>query len=246
MRNRPRTLNGALGEHIRFSLELSIFVQHLKRTEQIIGGVIRKSQPVCPVVNQPELGAERIVQSVQLPLFAFNRFVAGFLKLRIHQPIDRIPQSHHALNALLCRSIQFRAHHHRVFAEIYLAVYEGIAVILHVRVGGNRFGNLLALRQFHDLRRAVFAADLLNRLRQLLLQVRPRNGSARRFLLVAIHALIPCHAAQHHIGMADEVAVDGDAVLRLPQMHPIRLYVDGTFPFLQKEDVRRHARSRIG
>ena len=45
--------------------------------------------------------------------------------------------------------------------------------------------------------------------------------------------------------MADKVAVDGNSVLCLPQMHPIRLYVDWAFPFLQKKNIRRYARSGI-
>ena len=46
--------------------------------------------------------------------------------------------------------------------------------------------------------------------------------------------------------MIDKVAVDGDAVRRLPQMDPIRLYVDGMFPLLKKENIRCDFRSGVG
>ena len=46
--------------------------------------------------------------------------------------------------------------------------------------------------------------------------------------------------------MIDKVAVDGDAVRCPPQMDPIRLYVDGMFPLLKKENIRCDFRSGVG
>ena len=81
---------------------------------------------------------------------------------------------------------------------------------------------------------------------ELLREVCAGNRFACGFLFVSIHALIPCHLAQYHVGMLGKVAVDGDTILRLSQMHPIRLYVDRMFPFLKKENIRCDFRSRVG
>ena len=74
---------------------------------------------------------------------------------------------------------------------------------------------------------------------ELLREVCAGNRFACSFLLVSVHAFVPLHPAQHHVGMIDKVAVDGDAVRCLPQMDPIRLYVDGMFPLLKKEKRSR-------
>ena len=81
---------------------------------------------------------------------------------------------------------------------------------------------------------------------ELLREVCAGNRFACSFLLVSVHAFVPLHPAQHHVGMIDKVAVDGDAVRRLPQMDPIRLYVDGMFPLLKKENIRCDFRSGVG
>ena len=81
---------------------------------------------------------------------------------------------------------------------------------------------------------------------ELLREVCAGNRFACSFLLVSVHAFVPLHPAQHHVGMIDKVAVDGDAVRCLPQMDPIRLYVDGMFPLLKKENIRCDFRSGVG
>ena len=81
---------------------------------------------------------------------------------------------------------------------------------------------------------------------ELLREVCAGNRFACGFFLVSVHAFVPLHPAQHHVGMIDKVAVDGDAVRRLPQMDPIRLYVDGMFPLLKKENIRCDFRSGVG
>ena len=43
--------NGALGENICLALQLSIFVQNLQRTQQIIAVIVRKRPPVLLAVN---------------------------------------------------------------------------------------------------------------------------------------------------------------------------------------------------
>ena len=81
---------------------------------------------------------------------------------------------------------------------------------------------------------------------ELLREVCAGNRFACSFLLVSVHAFVPLHLAQHHVGMIDKVAVDGDSVRCLPQMDPIRLYVDGMFPLLKKENIRCDFRSGVG
>ena len=84
MRNGLWSPNSTLGEHIRFAFEFSIFIQHFKRTEQIIRRIIRKCESVRPIVNQPEFSAERIILPVQLPLFVFNCFIISIFQLSVH------------------------------------------------------------------------------------------------------------------------------------------------------------------
>ncbi len=52
--------------------------------------------------------------------------------------------------------------------------------------------------------------------------------------------------AQHHFGMFRKVAVDGDTVLRIGKMHPIRFNVNSPIPLLEKQNIRGNFRSRVG
>ena len=54
-------LDGALGEHICFSLELLLIVQNLQRTQEVIGTVIRESQSVATGIDEAILRCEGVV-----------------------------------------------------------------------------------------------------------------------------------------------------------------------------------------
>jgi hypothetical protein len=44
-------LDSPFGEHIRFTLQLSVLIQNLKRTEQVVRGILIKGKAVCPIVD---------------------------------------------------------------------------------------------------------------------------------------------------------------------------------------------------
>ena len=52
------------------------------------------------------------------------------------------------------------------------------------------------------------------------------------------------HLTQHHIRMVEEIAVQGDAVVIRPQLHPLWLDVHHAVALLQEQDVRYHLRTR--
>ena len=74
----------------------------------------------------------------------------------------------------------------------------------------------------------------------------PLNRQTGRFLPRTVHGVIPNHGAQHHFRVLRKIAVDGDAVSSLTQMHPVWLDVDRPIPLLQEEDVRGDLCAGIG
>ena len=238
--------DGALGEHVGLALQLAPVVYVFQRAEQIIGRIVRKGQPVCPRVDEAVLLREGIVQRVHLRLQGEDFLVPGVVHLRVHQAMHAVPQGDQPFDALLRSLIHLRADHDAVLTEVNLSIHDGIGIVFDIRVCGKGFAAILAVCQIGQLRLPICAADAFDRFRKLLRQLRALDGLAGRFLLIAVHAPVPRHAAQHHVGMLSKVGVDGDAVLRLTQMYPRLILHDGSVPFLEKENVRGHFRARIG
>ena len=61
-------LDGALGENIRLAFQVTVFIQDLQRTEQIVGAIIRERKAVGASVNKTVFVSKRIIKAVELPL----------------------------------------------------------------------------------------------------------------------------------------------------------------------------------
>ena len=61
-------LDGALGENIRLAFQVTVFIQDLQRTEQIVGAIIRERKAVGASVNKTVFAGKRIIKAVELPL----------------------------------------------------------------------------------------------------------------------------------------------------------------------------------
>ena len=81
---------------------------------------------------------------------------------------------------------------------------------------------------------------------KLLGKVCAGDGLAGGFGFIAVHTAPHCHCPQHHFRVFQIVAVQGDAVLRLPGLHPFREFFRDTVALLEKEDVRGDFGSGVG
>ena len=123
----PVGLDGAFGEHVRLALQIPVIVQNLQRTEQVVGAVLVKSLPVCPVVDEAIPGGEGVVQAAQLLLLGLDGGVCAVLvHLEGDKAVYAVPQGDHAPDPSLRRSGQLRADHDAVFPVVHLAAYQGI------------------------------------------------------------------------------------------------------------------------
>ena len=79
----------------------------------------------------------------------------------------QIPQSHKTFYAGLCGGIEIRAHHAAVFPVVHLPVYNGIGIVLHIRIGRNGGVNGFAFAQLRQLCLLISAMNILHRIMQL-------------------------------------------------------------------------------
>ena len=68
-------VDGALCEHIRFVLQLSVLVQNFQRTQQTIRAVLFKGTLVAGTVQQSVLGDKLVISGIKLPLQVANLFI---------------------------------------------------------------------------------------------------------------------------------------------------------------------------
>ena len=80
---------------------------------------------------------------------------------------------------------------------------------------------------------------------QLVSQICIRNWNDRTFFL-AVLGTFRCNLTQHHLWVVNKVAVEGYALRSQPQMHPIRLDINGMISLLQKNDIRHYICTGIG
>ena len=76
--------NGALREHRRFALELSLLVQIFQRTQQIVGRILLKQPPIFAVIQQTVLCGKGIVSDVQTLLCCLNIGIGVILQLLLN------------------------------------------------------------------------------------------------------------------------------------------------------------------
>ena len=156
-----------------------------------------------------------------------------------------VPQGDHAPDPSLRRSGQLGADHDAVFPVVHLAAYQGIRVVLHTGVGRKRGGGLCPILQLRRLGPGIAALDITHRIVEQLGKVRAGDGR-HGVVLLPILGAPGCELAQHHLRVADEVAVDHEALRRFLGLHPIRLCDLRGAPLLQEQDVRHHLRAGVG
>ena len=57
-------LDGPFGEHIRLALQPAVLVNDFQGAEQIVGRIIRKGQPVGPVIDETVLSREIVIEPI--------------------------------------------------------------------------------------------------------------------------------------------------------------------------------------
>ena len=119
-------LDGALGKHIRLTLELLLIVQHFQRTQEVVGRIIREGQCIATGIDEAILRGEGVVTLIEFCLQALNGAVTGFVQLCGNQFMHTIAQPYKALDALLGGLIKVGPHHDGVLAEVHLTVHDGI------------------------------------------------------------------------------------------------------------------------
>ena len=158
--------------------------------------------------------------------------------------MDAGAERQHTLDALLGGGIQIGFDHDAVFPEVNLTVHKGIGEVLHIRVSREGVLNGFTLTQIGQFRFLIGSLDMPHRFMELV-----GKGNIPQRLHGVVHAVsgafgaVPAH---NHFRVVEEIAVDGVAVLRLPQMNPVRVNLDGTIPLLQEDNVRHHFRSGVG
>ena len=95
-----------------------------------------------------------------------------------------------------------------------------------------------------QLLRFIVTADVLHNLMQLISKSASGIG-------MTVHSSLPYWVlsiviTQHHFRVVNKVAVEGYALRSQPQMHPIRLDINGMVSLLQENDIRHYICTGIG
>ena len=232
-------LDGPFGEHIRLALQLSVLINDFQRTEQVIGRIVCIGQTVCTVIDETVFGRKAVIEPVQLCLFLLNSAVRNrCIHLKVDQFLHTITQSHKTFHTGFGGSVEVRAHHAAVFPVVHLPVYNGIGIVLHIRVGRNGGVNSFAFAQLRQLCLLISSMNILHRIMQLVgkLQSLDRVHGVIHTMSSAYRLL----SAQHHFRVVDKIPVDGKPVLRLSGLGPFRHDVQRAIPLLEEDDVRYH------
>ena len=209
--------------------------------------VIFKQPAVFPVIQQAVLRGKGIVGSIQLLLCFLDIFFRIVVQLPVNQLIDNLPQFYHTDHAVFGIAGQLHLRHDRVFAVINLSFHHGIAEVLHI--GVCRQGPALRFRlcNVRHLRSSfqILPFQLLHSLTELVCQICTFYRDDRSFFF-AILCAFGGQLSQNHLRVVHKVAVDGDSICRLSQLHPCGFMVYGAVAFLQKDDVTDNIGARIG
>ena len=93
---------------------------------------------------------------------------------------------------------------------------------------GDAFQFFPVLSGIHFQQFPVRRCDMPDSVCKLLGKVCAGDGLAGGFGFIAVHTAPHCHCPQHHFRVFQIVAVQGDAVLRLPGLHPFREFCRDT------------------
>ena len=126
-----------------------------------------------------------------------------------------------------------------------MVIHDGIGVVTDIRISGDAVPNGFTLGKLRHFRFLISARDMSNGFGQLPGKIGPHDGKAGGFLPGSIHGIVPGHPAEYHFRMIGKVAVDGNAVLSLSQVYPVRLNINGAVTLLEEDDIRSDFGSRV-
>ncbi len=169
-----------------------------------------------------------------------------FVELLVDKLLHTVPQFHHAHDARFGGFVQLRPHHAGIFPVIHLAVHDGVRIVFHIRISRDGIVDFLVLTEIGQLRFGNLSLNMGNRLMELFGKIGVGERFARRFHLVPVHAVVPFDRPKHHFGMIGKIAVYGNPIFGLAEMHPIGLDDDGTVALLEKENIGGDFRSGVG
>ncbi len=237
MGNHCLLTNGPLCEHVCFAGKLTLFIQHFQRAQQVVRGIIRENAGVAAGIDESKPCSEGIVAGIQLRLKDRKRLIIHIVQLRLNQIVHMLTQVNQPLDALQRGSAQVLPDHHGVRAVVNVTFQHREGVVLDRRVSRNGLRNCFTFCQFRQLCFTVFTVNVFHCLGKLFRKDSTLHGNTGCFGLVAVQTFLPDHGAENHFRMLRKVAVDGNTVLSLPKMHPVRLYHQRTFPLLEEDDV---------
>ena len=232
-------LDGPFGEHICLTFQFPILVDDFQRTEQVIGRIVCIGQSVCTVIDETVFCRKAVIEAVQFRLLLGNGAVRNrCIHLKVDQFLHTITQSHKTFYTGFGGGVEVRAHHTAVFPVVHLPVYNGIGIVLHIRIGRNGGVNGFAFAQLRQLCLLISAMNVLHSIMQLVgkLQTLDRVHGVVHTMSSAYRLL----SAQHHFRVVDKIPVDGKPVLRLSGLSPFRHDVQRAVPLLEEDDVRYH------
>ena len=236
----------ALCKNVCLALEVVFLIQNFQRAEQKVRAVIRKRQVVGAGIDKPVFCRKGIIGGIQFPLCLLYGFIGDeAVHLLPNKLLYAVPELYHALDALFSRCVQVRLDHNAVLAVIHLAVHDGVGVVFHIGVCGNRCADLLVFTEVWQLCLLIFTADFLHRFMEQRSQIRTFDGNDG-IILPAVLCTLRRWDSKHHFRMFCEVAVDSKAVFRLAEVNPVLVDLNGVFSALQKDDIRNHIGSGVG
>ena len=156
-----------------------------------------------------------------------------------------VPQLHKALDTLLGGGVQIGLDHAAVFPEVNLTVHNGVGEVFYIGVSRDGGVDGFTVTQVGQFRFLIGTANIFHGIMELIRKAQALNGFHGEVLLAVLRTFGGL-SAQDHFRMVDKVAVDGEAVLVLAQMHPIRFNVDGSVTLLQEQDVGYDLRTGVG
>ena len=239
-------LDGALGENIRLAFQVTVFIQDLQRTEQIVGAIIRERKAVGASVNKTVFVSKRIIKAVELLLRLLDGHIRNkTVHLLRNERLHAIPQLNHTLDAFFGGCVQVRFYHDTVFAVVNLAVHKRVAVILYIWVCGDGILNLIFFPEVWQLGCLIDAANVLYRLMELRGKVCALKGFYGKILLSVLRTFRRL-SAKNHFRVVDKVVVDEKTVCIFTELRPLRLCDAWLLSFLQEQNVRYHVCTGVG
>lgn len=135
--------------------------------------------------------------------------------------MNTVAQSNHAAHTVFRGFVEVGTHHAAVFSVVHIAIYNGVRVILHVRVGGNRCVDSFSLTDVGQLSFSVLAADMLYRFMEQISKINVWKRLTSYVFFVAVHHIVEFQSAENHFGVFCKIAVYGDSIRYLSEVYPL-------------------------